>query len=232
MRDLPNVTVVIIDTVAHMLVQDALQDTLDQINPAETLIFADKELLRNSRVTWIKVEANSLSSVADILWYKVPLHIRTSHYLVIQWDGWVHNGNLWQDNWLNYDYIGALWPWHPNNRVGNGGFSLRSRALGMFLTTNKLLFPLSDRPEDDTLCRTFRPRLEYNGFRWAPEDEASLFSFERRVTDYRPTFGFHGAFNFPKVLSPERLRGRIKRATRYVESTVAWKELQAQLGES
>jgi len=57
-------------------------------------------------------------------------HFRTSHLLVIQWDGYVINGKAWQEAFLEYDYIGAPWGFHTDqHRVGNGGFSLRSRRL-------------------------------------------------------------------------------------------------------
>ena len=45
-------------------------------------------------------------------------------------DGFIQNPNAWDDNFLNYDYIGA--PIYPNGAfpfVGNGGFSLRSKRL-------------------------------------------------------------------------------------------------------
>jgi hypothetical protein len=37
-------------------------------------------------------------------------HVATSHVLVIQWDGYVVNADLWDDDFLRYDYIGAPWP--------------------------------------------------------------------------------------------------------------------------
>ena len=66
--------------------------------------------------------------------------------LVIQDDGHIVNPSLWDEEFLKYDYIGLPWPFedswiekqlkeqrpiirkvYPKNRVGNGGFSLRSR---------------------------------------------------------------------------------------------------------
>lgn len=72
-------------------------------------------------------------------------HITSDFCISIQHDGFIINPNLWDDEFLNYDYIGA--PWSDgliqstdavfndvkNSRkyslVGNGGFSLRSRKL-------------------------------------------------------------------------------------------------------
>jgi len=70
-------------------------------------------------------------------------------------------------------------------------------------------FPLV-MPEDDVLCRKYRPQLEADGFKWASEDLAQDFSFERKrpAIDSR-SFGFHGAFNWPFVLSYEELNERM-----------------------
>ena len=53
-------------------------------------------------------------------------YFKTEHALIIQHDGFVLNAGAWTDDFLKYDYIGAPW---PNRRVGNGGFSLRSKKL-------------------------------------------------------------------------------------------------------
>ena len=50
--------------------------------------------------------------------------------LLIQWDGYVVNPEAWDPAFLGCDYLGAKWYWHDDGmRVGNGGFSLRSRRL-------------------------------------------------------------------------------------------------------
>ena len=61
----------------------------------------------------------------------------TTHCIVCQLDGYPINPSQWDESWLKYDYIGAPWPngWlayhgYPfDSRVGNGGFSLRSKRL-------------------------------------------------------------------------------------------------------
>ena len=56
-------------------------------------------------------------------------YINTKFCLVTQWDGWVINSQKWNSEFLNYDYIGAIWPDYSSNQIGNGGFSLRSKKL-------------------------------------------------------------------------------------------------------
>ena len=70
--------------------------------------------------------------------YNLTNHIDTDYCLLIQPDGFVINPEKWDDDWFNYDYIGAPWalakdayldPWNKPHRVGNGGFSFRSKKL-------------------------------------------------------------------------------------------------------
>jgi hypothetical protein len=131
-------------------------------------------------------------------------HVATSHALVIQWDGYVVNPELWDDDFLNCDYIGAPW---SDGSVGNGGFSLRSR---------RLLHALQDpgftdvsEAEDVAICGMYRARLisEFD-IAFADTALARRFSFEMDVAPIfagARTFGFHGVFNLPLVMGSEEL---------------------------
>jgi len=120
-------------------------------------------------------------------------HIETEHVLLIQWDGYVVNPAAWRDDFLGHDYIGARWGFHKDAHcVGNGGFSLRSRRL-----LEALQDPTIDRfePEDEMICRHYRPMLESRyGVRFAPPEVADQFSFETTYPQSIP-LGFHGLFN-------------------------------------
>ena len=50
--------------------------------------------------------------------------IKSEHFLIFQTDSCLLKEGV--DEFVHYDYIGAPWP-HLNNKVGNGGFSLRSK---------------------------------------------------------------------------------------------------------
>ena len=80
--------------------------------------------------------------------YHLHEHVDTSHCLLVQPDGFVLFPDKWDDEWLKYDYIGAPWayvedayidPFGRHWRVGNGGFSLRSKAFLKFLPKLKSL---------------------------------------------------------------------------------------------
>jgi hypothetical protein len=121
-------------------------------------------------------------------------------------DGFAVNPTLWTDEFLAYDYIGAPWPsaWCKDNRVGNGGFSIRSRQL---LELNRVLpDPSGMEPEDVHICRTNYDWLMQHKCRFAPVDVALRFSFESVLKEYprwdcSMSFGFHGKHLLPQVTS-------------------------------
>ncbi len=90
--------------------------------------------------------------------------------LLIQHDGHIVNPSNWKDEFLNFDYIGAPWPldskWNKrwdsypremaskiitnlsSNRIGNGGFSLRSKKFLEYASGFKKDFFENGVPED------------------------------------------------------------------------------------
>jgi hypothetical protein len=138
---------------------------------------------------------------SDLLLTGLRQYVSGTHVLIIQWDSFILHPNLWTNNFLQYDYIGAVWPHHPQTPVGNGGFSLRSVKL-----LEALESPAISRrhPEDFCICVDNKVTLENQfGIRFAPTHIAEQFAVER--ANWHPAFGFHGFFNFGKALSSEEL---------------------------
>lgn len=130
-------------------------------------------------------------------------HFNTSHVLTIHADGYVLNADAWDNDWLQYDYIGATWWYKDNMNVGNGGFSLRSKKLCDILASYQIQHY---HPEDHHICRTYRPALEKLGIRFAPEEVANKFSIEAYGTSdnkYNGQFGFHGNHVDLSMLPPD-----------------------------
>ena len=200
--DLP-ITVVMVDDHKYEEARLALADTLDQITPQQTLIFTDDpEKIRIAGAQYHHFHGHSVAAAACCVWHDVPPLIQTSHYLNMQWDGWVLDASRWTDEFLDYDYIGAPWPITPGDNwwrmgytrgrnVGNGGFSLMSAQLARYLIDNRCRFPFV-MPGDDAISRRYRSALESEGFRWASEELAMQFSFECEAPPPEGTFGFHG----------------------------------------
>jgi hypothetical protein len=128
-------------------------------------------------------------------------YVNTSHALVIQYDGYVLNGQAWSDAFLKFDYIGATF--NPAGIVGNGGFSLRSKRLMEYLSKLKIE---DFHPEDSCICVRHREELEKAGFKFAPVAVAELFAIEGRSWNSKEWQGtkekWTCEFGFHSLLTP------------------------------
>lgn len=118
-------------------------------------------------------------------------YIDTEFCLIIQSDGFVvGDASTWNDEFLQYDYIGAPWGFEDGLNVGNGGFSLRSKRI--LEEVDKIAKEY--HPEDVVFCRICRKELEDQGIKYAPVELAAKFSIERnyKYQESEGRFGFHG----------------------------------------
>src|SRR4029077_2999099 len=91
-----------------------------------------------------------------------------------------------------------------------GGFSLRSRRLLEALRDTRIVLT---EAEDVTTCRTFRTLLEReHAIRFATERQADQFAFEAAYPIGLP-FGFHGLYNFCRVVPEDELTGLVAHFT-------------------
>jgi hypothetical protein len=151
-------------------------------------------------IVWRPIERlHSRLDYSRFMLHDLAAHIATDHALCVQWDGFVVNGASWDPHFLEYDYIGAVWPhFRDDHNVGNGGFSLRSRRL---LEACRYLPADGPELEDIVIARLHRPHLAQQGIRFATEQVARRFSYERTPRTGNE-FGFHGAFNLVHYLGP------------------------------
>lgn len=197
---LPNVTLVAVTSVALQPTLDALCASMEQANFGQVKLLSDRPPAADSdrRIAWSQIgRLGSSMDYSRFMLRELADHISTDHALCVQWDGFVLNGAAWDPAFLDYDYIGAVWPHFDDaHNVGNGGFSLRSRRL---LEASRDLPFDGSQAEDVVISRIARSRLEKQGIRFAPLTVAHRFAYERT----RPTgheFGFHGAFNLVRYL--------------------------------
>lgn len=134
--------------------------------------------------------------------------------LNIQYDSTIIDVEKWDNRFLDYDYIGAPWPMHIiqasdmvagrieeiPNVVGNGGFSLRTRA---FVEESAKL-GWEHKNEDLNICVFNYDTMTSAGIKFAPPELAAQFSkehptpfgnFNRNMLFSYNSFGFHGEFN-------------------------------------
>jgi len=165
---------------------------------------------------------DSIEGYNEFMMKGLNSYIETDFALIVQWDGFALDPANWQPVFLEYDYIGAVWPWMPSGiQVGNGGFSLRSKKLLEALQDPRVI---SHHPEDLAICQTYRHLLERDfDVRFAPPQVADQFSFERHP--HSKSFGFHGFYNFHRVFASDELRKRLEEIPSIVYGSIDATEL-------
>ena len=211
---LPDVTLVCASSVCHELCEMSLNECLRHAEFGEIIVASDQLLELDETYRFFHADMQDCEEYCRWLLYELPSKLRTKHFLVVQWDSWITTPMSWSDEFLKYDYIGAPWQHrlveeYPDVAVGNGGFSLRSTALAHRCRDLELPTRV---PEDHLICYKHRKQLESEGFRFASVELASRFAFETIAPEehHALPFGFHGAFNWWRVLSDEQVNERLK----------------------
>ena len=92
----------------------------------------------------------------EYILYHLYKHINTEYCLLIQDHAFIINPDSWTNTFLEYDYIGSPWPWSETAfvtpfgehiRVGNGGFSLRSKKLLEVPNKVHIPFKVAEQPD-------------------------------------------------------------------------------------
>jgi hypothetical protein len=202
MIELNNVTICAISNIDLPLHIRALKYSSQFIKFGKTIFISDEEI-NEPGIEWKKCK--KIKSRQDYNFFMVndfPQYIDTEFVLIVHDDGFITNPHKWTDIFLEYDYIGAPWPHEPhieitgNMRVGNGGFSLRSKKLiDMPLNLNlpNRGMEIDIWNEDLYYCRNYKKTLEENGCKFAPLEVAKHFSYELtcEFENVEP-LGFHG----------------------------------------
>lgn len=219
MVELNNVTIVSVTGVNSKDHLRAIKHSCQRIQ------FAAKKLITSEDISDDEVEIISVKKMDYIeysrfLVYDLANYIETSHALIVQSDGYVANPNQWKDYFLDYDYIGAPWPLPTDEysfrdskgnlqRVGNGGFSLRSKRL--LELAKKLNLEWKEYygyyNEDGFYCCHNRHVYEDHGCVYAPIEIAAQFSQETPIPEIGGIipFGFHGKNHYYYSLTQKSL---------------------------
>ena len=227
---LPNITLLAITSIDIDMFQLSLRISLTNIKFGAVKLFSSSAPEKK----YPDIEYISISPITTIDEYNrimiedLHKYFETSHCLIVQADSFVVNSDLWKNDFLEHDYIGAPWSdkvqVNPNlvlnlnkNTVGNGGFSLRSRKL--VETTAKLNYSSMNFPlksEDIIICHYLYDEMVKKGIQFAPPELAAQFSMENENhlhgQDVNNVFGFHG----------KHLRGYFLRKFRLLSSIEEW----------
>jgi hypothetical protein len=213
-KELPDITIIAISSVKVHETISAIQKSMEHIQ------FGDAKLISHESPTDLpeEIKFEQCPELENVNLYNLYTfryltnHVKTSHCLLVQHDSWVLNPEIWEDDWLKNDYIGAPWMikddayiCHDTGehvRVGNGGFSLRSKRL--LYVPEKHNLPLLQEQgwynEDGNICVYHRKKMLELGIKFAPVEVAAKFSYENPVPENinLKYFGFHK--NYPQII--------------------------------
>jgi hypothetical protein len=200
MLDLPQITLVLIDTIEQDLAYRVIKHNSKLFNFGEVKFFTDQKIQDSDNIQTILIPKIDRRGYSKFIISELNDYISTEFVLFIQTDGFIVNPHLWNPDFLKYDYIGAPWSHGtPNNRVGNGGFSLRSKKFLQCVTDNILDHDQQEGEninEDYLACCIYYSTMLENGIKFAKVKEAADFSLEHYTPDYPRTpnevFGVHG----------------------------------------
>ena len=203
---LPDVTLIAISSVFIPETIRALQISSENINYADIKLISHE--LPQNLPNNIKFEkCNKINNIDDFnsfCFYDLYKYFNTSHCLSVQYHATVLNAYVWEDSWLQYDWIGAPWKYSDNAyitktgkhiRQGNGGFTLKSRKILELPTKYDLPMKSEQgwKNEDGQFCVYWEPLFTDLGVKYAPVEVAAKFSYENEVPENKglKTFGFH-----------------------------------------
>lgn len=208
--ELPNITLLAATSVEIDMTQLALRISFRNIKfGAVKLLSSSLPKKKYSDIEYISIPTiNNIADYNRLIIEDLHKYFGTSHCLVVQPDSFVVDSDLWKDEFLKFDYIGAPWSEKlqinpnlvldmKNNCVGNGGFSLRSRKL--VENTAKINYESLNLPfknEDIIICHYLYEQMVQKGIRFATPEVAAKFSIENENhlygQDVNKVFGFHG----------------------------------------
>lgn len=192
--DLKNVTLLSYNCVNPVQSIKALLYSSKDIDFGQIILVSNKKpdcLPEN--IKFVKTDYSMYKDSSKFTYTDLHKHVDTEYYLGIHDDGFVINPHLWTDEFFNYDYIGAPWKWEGRrNRVGNGGFVLKSKK---FIELTKYLTFLG-KCDDGELTNDYYDFFVANGCKYAPVEVAMKFSLESKIPEcelnLNNCFGFHG----------------------------------------
>lgn len=198
MKNLPNVDLALIDCANPEKALAVINHCSKMFNFGNVKLFTHVELDVPDYIQLIKIDnVDSIEKYSDFC-LTLNDYINNEYLLLIQIDGFILNPEEWDDNFLNYDFIGAPFPLLDNepNDIGNGGFCLRSKFFleyaSKFQTTHGV-------PEDRFLIQNnYDKAIEY-GIIFPTTEVAFKFSVENYLPhhpvkdfDANYHFGWHG----------------------------------------
>ena len=212
-RKLPNVTLAAMTSVNIWATIKAMEYSMRGIAFGDAVLITHKKPFGLPKCIRYS-HTDKLNNIDDFNYkmvYERGRHIHPEFVLIVHADGFVVHPELWRDEFLDYDYIGAPWPLPPKGdtttyrdingnicRVGNSA-GIRSKRLMDFPRkakipwTGEYAYGKMWYYEDGFICCKIRHLLEAEGMRIAPLEVAKYYSHEKMIPEVQgiTPFAFH-----------------------------------------
>jgi len=206
-KTLSDVDIISVNCVDPVQSLKAIRYCQKMFNFNRSILFSSDDL-RDDNVECKKIDKLTWQQYNDFI-LSIGQHSNADYILLIQDDGHIVNADMWSDEFLNYDYIGAPWPneddWinlqstfpemrevFKKNRIGNGGFSLRSRK---FLNYSNTFSTCGGVGEDAFLCIRKYDEAIKHGIKFASFEVACRFSYENPCIELGTPWNAQVAFD-------------------------------------
>lgn len=211
MINLKNVTLVAVACIRVNETMNAIRKSMSGIEFGDVKLITSENVYADD-IKIINIPYLDYENYNKFIVYELHKYVDTDFVLIVQDDGYVINPNMWRDEFFRYDYIGAPWALpNPDDtigyrdvygnivRVGNGGFSFRSKKLLEIPTKLNLEWRAyyGYFNEDGFFTCHNRHLIEKEGCVYAPIDVAKYFSHESDIPEVQGIvpFGFHGKWS-------------------------------------
>ena len=242
---LPNVTLAAMTSVNLYETVQALKYSMRGIDFGEVILITDKKpWFLPKKIRYCHTDRlDNINKFNYKMTYELKDYVHTDYVMIVHADGFVIHPQLWDDAFLQYDYIGAPWPLPENDyayrdsrgnicRVGNS-VSIRSKRLLDFPSEHHLKWePVDDGfyNEDIFLCCHSKNEMERFGLTWAPLEVAVYFGREHMLPENQgiEPFSFHKwrgeNASYPRFFSPRKRFRKAVRPLLFWRKTDSWRK--------
>jgi hypothetical protein len=130
---------------------------------------------------WHKIDPMNYAEAMKFQVKGLSKYFDTKYVMHCETDGYPINFDMWSDDFLKFDYIGAPWikEWNLINggRVGNMGCSIISKRFIDWISIQEY----NGMAGDVFICQHLKPKAEAEGFTYADIETALRFSKEHEI---------------------------------------------------
>ena len=192
---LDKVTLIAVDCYQVGSAISSLRKSMEQVEFNSVKLITDVYIELDGIECIVIHKIKSVPEYSEFIIKELYKYFSTDYVLITQHDSWVLCGDSWDDDFYNYDFLGAAWTYIDGFNQANGGFSLRTHRFCELVAKDKSIEIY--HPEDSVLGRLYRTYLEKKyGFKFPTDEVCDKFAFELREPVCN-TFGFHSYFYQP-----------------------------------